>query len=142
MNTQKVRNRKRSQRRQIVCPKHGCHLDSVSQKHSLYAETPGQLQSKGVNRLSAHLLIRQNTTVSIAGEWLEAMWCDQCQSTCWYHVQKTGDRSYEISVAPEALWRRVSGVIDPAGNPSVGQFTREQSRLTHYRGIKDFSAIG
>jgi hypothetical protein len=136
------RNRKRSKRRNILCPLHGCYLDSVSQKHPLYADTPGQLQSKGINRLSAHMLIRINTTVSISGEWLENLWCDQCQVSRWYHVQKTGDRSYEIAAAPEALWRRVSGVIDPAGNPSVGQFTREQSRLTRYRGIRDFSVIG
>jgi hypothetical protein len=135
-----VRNRKRSKRRSILCPKHGCYLDSVSQKHYLFADTPEQLRLRGVNRLSSELLIKTNTTVSLSGEWLEAFWCEQCQESRWYYVQKT-DRTYEVSLAPEALWRQVGGVIDPKGNPSVGEFTRTQSRMTRYQGLKGFNFV-
>ncbi|WP_404786673.1 hypothetical protein [Altericista sp. CCNU0014] len=113
----------------------------MSQKHYLFADTPEQLRLRGVNRLSSQLLISTNTTVSLPGEWLEAFWCEQCQESRWYYVQKTGDRSYEISLAPEAFWRQVSGVIDPKGNPSVGEFTRTQSRMTCYQGLKGFNFV-
>ncbi|MGB5967640.1 MAG: hypothetical protein WBG70_04850, partial [Spirulinaceae cyanobacterium] len=56
-----VRNRKRSQRRRIYCPEHGCFLDSVSQKYSLYTESAEILRSRGMNRLSALMLVASRT---------------------------------------------------------------------------------
>ncbi|MBD2028360.1 hypothetical protein [Leptolyngbya sp. FACHB-711] len=135
------RNRKRSKRRAIYCPIHGCHLDSVSQKHRLYADRPGQLQHRGVNRKTALMLVANQTAVPLDGEWLEAFWCAECQQTKWYHVRKRDDRTYEISVAPQELWQQVQGVIDPKGNPSVGEFTRRQSRMLGYNAIKDFRFV-
>jgi hypothetical protein len=135
-------NRKRSKRRAIYCPTHSCYLDSVSQKYSLFADRAGQLQQRGVNRKNALMLVAQQTTVSLAGEWLEAFWCAQCQKTTWYHVCKTGDRAYTVRVAPQSLWQQVHGVIQPAGNPSVGEFTRRQSRMLGCNGVKDFRFIG
>ncbi|WLT39454.1 hypothetical protein NON20_08135 [Synechocystis sp. B12] len=41
------RHRKRPKRRPIHCPIHGCYLDSVSQKHGLYADQIAQLRSRG-----------------------------------------------------------------------------------------------
>jgi len=87
------------------------------------------------------MLLANQTTVPIEGEWLEAFWCDQCQETKWYHVHKCDERSYELSLAPGELWQQVSGVIDANGNPSVGEFTRRQSRLLSYNGIKDFKFV-
>jgi hypothetical protein len=92
------RNRKRSKRRAIHCPVHGCHLDSVSQKHYLFADAPDQLQARGLARRSSQLLISTNTTVSITGECLEALWCEYCQESRWYHVRKQDDRLYQISL--------------------------------------------
>jgi hypothetical protein len=135
------RNRKRSQRRSILCPRHGCHLNSVSRKFALFADSPGQLQSRGMARLPAQLLINAHAAVPILGEWLEAFWCDQCQETCWYHVCKVGDRTYNITLAPEEVWKYATGVINPQGNPSVGEFTRRQARINGYQGIKDFAAL-
>jgi hypothetical protein len=135
------RNRKRSKRRPIFCPKHGCYITSASQKYYLFADTPEQLSARGVNKLASKLLLNSNTTISISGEWLEAFWCDQCQEVAWYHVCKKADRIYEISIAPQELWQKVSGVIDPKGNPSVGEFTRRQARLMTYQGKKDFQVV-
>lgn len=136
------RNRKRSKRRSIYCPVHGCYLDSVSPKQSLYADQAEQLQQRGVvSRKMALMLVANQNTVSLTGEWLEAFWCQHCQSTTWYHVHKINDRTYELSPAPQELWQRVQGVIDPTGNPSVGEFTRRQARMLGFNGVKDFKYV-
>ncbi|NEO36134.1 MAG: hypothetical protein F6J90_07270 [Moorea sp. SIOASIH] len=135
------RNRKRSKRRAILCPIHGCYLDSVSQKYRLFADRPGQLQQRGVKQKYALMLIASKTTVALEGEWLEAFWCSECEETKWYHVCKSGDRIYKVSLAPAELWQQVTGVIDPNGNSSVGEFTRRQSKRIGFYGVKDFGAI-
>ncbi len=132
------RNRKRSKRRAIYCPYHGCYLDSVSQKYPLYTQSPEALINKGISRLSALLLVADKGAVPLQDEWLEAFWCDECQETRWYHIKKI-DSTYQVTPAPPHLWQRVSGVIDPNGNPSVSEFTRKQARVGLK--IKDFNLV-
>lgn len=134
------RNRKRSKRRSIYCPKHGCYLHSVSQKFTLYADRVEQLQERGMSRRSALLVVASRTTIALDGEWLEAFWCDECQTSQWYHVRKH-DRTYDLSIAPPDLWQQATGVINPQGNPSVGEFTQRQSRRVGFQGVKDFSFV-
>lgn len=126
------RNRNRSKRRPIFCPAHGCFLDSVSQKHSIYADKAEHLQQRGMSRKKALTLVASSKVVSLSGEWLEAFWCSECQETGWYHVRRQGAHTYELSPAPASLWQQASGVIHPAGNPSVGEFTRTQARANVY----------
>ncbi|KAF3889686.1 MULTISPECIES: hypothetical protein [Nostocales] len=135
------RNRKRSKRRAIYCPIHGCNLDSVSQKYTLFADKAGQLQQRGMGRKSSLLLIGRKTTVLLTGEWLEAFWCQHCQETKWYHVRK-GDNIYELSVAPLELWQQAMGVIPLQGNPSVGEFSLRHSRKVGNRCMEDFKFVG
>jgi hypothetical protein len=135
------RNRQRSKRRAIFCPIHGCHLDSASQKYSMYADTVGQLHDRGVSHRSALLLMATYTTVPLTGEWLEAFWCEACQQTIWYHVKRAENASYEIKPAPAELWHQVQGVIHPHGNPSVGEFTRKASQMFRHGGIRDFKFV-
>lgn len=59
------RNRKRSKRRAIYCPIHGCYLDSVSQKYPLFADRPGQLQQRGIGRQTALFLVANKTAVPL-----------------------------------------------------------------------------
>jgi hypothetical protein len=132
------RNRKRSKRRAIYCPIHGCHLDSVSQKHPLFADRPEQLQQRGIAKRDALMLVASRTAVPLEGEWVESFWCEQCQQAKWYHIRSRGDRSFEVKLAPRELWQYVTGAIDPNGNPSVGEFTRRHSRLVAIGTIKDF----
>jgi hypothetical protein len=134
-----AQNRKRSKRRAIYCPHHGCYLDSVSQKYPLYTESAGELRSRGISRLSALMLVATHTAVPLVGEWLEAFWCSDCQETYWYYVQKVGDRNYELCRAPHTIWLQATGVLNPAGNPSVGEFTRRQSRAQAQ--VRDFAAV-
>ncbi|MFN6572171.1 hypothetical protein [Dendronalium sp. ChiSLP03b] len=135
------RNRKRSKRRAIYCPVHGCYLDSVSQKYQIFADRPSQLQQRGMSRQNASMLIANKTAVPIEGEWLEAFWCEYCQQKNWYYVRKADGGTYELSLAPQELWQQVTGVIDPQGNPSVSEFTRRHARLVSFQGMKDFQFV-
>ncbi|MDZ8187301.1 MAG: hypothetical protein RMX96_20945 [Nostoc sp. ChiSLP02] len=130
-------NRKRSKRRAIYCPIHGCYLDSVSPKYKLYADRAGQLQQRGIGRQNALILVATKTAIPLEGEWLEEFWCDRCQQTKWYHVKKC-DRTYKVAPAPPQLWQQASGVIHPEGNPSVGEFTKRQARTVKSICTKDF----
>jgi hypothetical protein len=134
------RNRKRSKRRAIYCPMHGCYLDSVSQKYSLFADTPGQLQERGMRPQEAKMLVAAKTAIHLQGEWLEAFWCEQCQSTKWYRIRKQ-DNIYVLSIAPAELWQRATGVIHPRGNPSVSEYTLRHSRMMDFNTINDFKFI-
>nr|WP_237747905.1 hypothetical protein [Spirulina subsalsa] len=111
----------------------------MSQKYTLYTESAGTLQSRGISRLSALLLVATHTAVPLVGEWLEAFWCQECQETRWYYVRKVGERAYEVQLAPRELWMQATGVIDPHGNPSVGEFTRRQARANS--GVRDFGMM-
>ena len=141
---QNRKNRKRSKRRMILCPKHGCYLDSASPKYPIFADSVAQLQERGVNRLNAQQLLAYRPTVSLEGEWLEAFWCVECQDNCWYHVRKINEKlgkgryHYQLSVVPPELWQRSVGTIHPMGNPSVGEFTRRNSKMVTFGGVKDF----
>jgi hypothetical protein len=131
------RNRKRSKRRAIYCPIHGCCMDSVSQKYGLFAQQAEQLQQRGMRRKEAMILVAAKTTVSLEGEWIEAFWCEECQAKQWYHVHKR-ESQYNLSLAPAELWQQATGVIDPHRNPSVGEFTYRQSRTMGGHTVKDF----
>ncbi|MFM7406329.1 MAG: hypothetical protein ACKO3K_06610 [Cuspidothrix sp.] len=134
------RNRKRSKRRAIYCPIHGCYMASVSPKYGLFAQQPGQLQKRGIGRKEAMMLVAAKTTVSLEGEWLEAFWCEECREKHWYHVHKQ-ESKYNLSLAPVELWQQATGVIDPHRNPSVGEFTYRQSRTMGGNTVKDFSIM-
>jgi hypothetical protein len=137
----KHRNRNRSKRRAIYCPIHGCYLDSVSQKHRLYADKAGQLRDRGMGRKAALRVMASYSTVPLENEWLEAFWCEECQRNEWYWVTQSAEkenRSYSLSTIPEDLWQQAQGVILPVGNPTVGEFTRRQAKRMDYYGTKDF----
>ncbi len=136
------RNRKRSKRRAIHCPIHQCYLDSVSLKYPLFAEQAEQLQARGMSSKRSRLVISSYGTVPMPGEWLENFWCNECQQSQWYHVCKTDERTYELRSAPRELWQQVPNVIPPAGNPTVGEFTRRQARFTSLNGARDFGCRG
>jgi len=136
------RNRKRSKRRNLCCPLHGCYLDSAGSKHSLYADRSEDLQQRGISRRNSLLLVAGQKTVLLDGEWLEPFWCQECQATKWFHVRKVDASRYELSVAPVHLWQQAVGVIDPKGNPTVGEFTRRQSRTLSQGKTKDFKFMG
>jgi hypothetical protein len=99
----------------------------VSQKHSLFTEQVSHLQQRGIARREALLLVATRTAVALEGEWLEAFWCEECQTTTWYHVHKQ-DGVYILAAAPAELWQQASGVIHPHHNPGVSEFTVRSAR--------------
>lgn len=120
-------------------------MHSVSQKYRLFASCPGQLRQKGIGRHNAKILIASQTAVILENEWLEAFWCDECQQTKWYRVEKIGKNSnkkvgrasYSISLAPTKLWEQAVGVDESRGNPSVSEFTRRHARMASYKNTKE-----
>jgi hypothetical protein len=137
----KRRNRNRSKRRAIYCPVHGCYLDSVSQKHRLYADKAEHLRSRGMSRVASLRVMASYTTVPLIGEWLEAFWCDECQQNEWYWIKQCEDHTFTLSTIPEDLWQQAQNVILPTGNPTVSEFTRRQSKRMNYYGVKDFAMV-
>lgn len=138
MQTQKRRNRKRSKRRAIYCPTHGCYIDSVSQKHRLYADKAEHLRERGMSRKTSVMVMASYTTVPIDSEWLEAFWCGECQQNEWYWVTRLEGNTYTLNRIPENLWQQAQGVILATGNPTVSEFTRRQAQRMNYYGVKDF----
>lgn len=130
------RNRKRSRRREIYCSIHNCYIDSVSQKYSIYSNQSSQLKQLGIGKSASRRILSNHSEVILREHWLEAFWCKECQDVQWYHIRKTG-QTYQVSVAPPKLWQRAVGVIDPRGNPSVGEFTQKHSRMAGHQ-IKQF----
>lgn len=122
------RNRKRSKRRAICCPMHGCYLDSASQKYPLYADRAEQLQQRGMSKRKARTVVSSHKTVLLSGEWLEAFWCGECQSQQWYHVRRDDNDRYKVSLALRELWHQASGVMPDRGNPSVSEYTLRRSQ--------------
>ena len=142
MTTTRRRNRKRSKRRAIYCPIHGCYIDSVSQKHRLYADKAEHLRERGMGRKASLRVMASYTTVPLDGEWLEAFWCEECQQNEWYWVtQNPETKTYTLNRIPENLWQQAQGVILATGNPTVSEFTRRQSRRMNYYGVKDFVMV-
>ncbi|MFZ4665393.1 MAG: hypothetical protein ACOYME_03080 [Prochlorotrichaceae cyanobacterium] len=136
------RNRKRSKRRAILCPEHGIHMDSVSQKYPLFACDAHHLRERGYGRQTATLLVATYGTVPLNGEWLESFWCDHCQETRWYYVKREADnRTFTLTPAPKELWQQVSGVVNPYGNPTVSEFTRKAARANGLHGRKVFNFL-
>ncbi len=95
-----------------------------------------------MSRKNSLLLVASRNTVLLQGEWLEAFWCQECQDTRWFHVKKLDASRYELLIAPVELWHQAVGVINPEGNPTVGEFTRRQSRMMSGNQIKDFKFMG
>lgn len=133
--TRSQRNRKRSKRRSIFCPIHNCYLDSVSQKHPLYADQVAQLRQRGFSHKTATLIMSDRATVGLQGEWLEAFWCPMCQTREWYYVRKQDNR-YLVCLAPKELWQNAAGVINPLGNPSVSEYTQRYASQYHLKSSK------
>lgn len=112
------RNRKRSKRRAIYCPIHGCYLQSVSRRQPLLAPESRLEQGGCVQNILT--IVATETNVLLKDEWLEAFWCDECQQTEWYHVKKVNVSdtnphiAYEISKASRSDWQQSISAISPS----------------------------
>ena len=131
---------RRPSRRQIFCPSHPeQRLLSVSPKHHLYLTEAGPLIVRGLSKRKADELLRAYRKVlPLSDEWLECFWCEQCLSSCWWHVRRFDRHTHVLSPVPGELWERATGVVRPEGNPTVSQFTRRQARATGVTGMRQY----
>jgi len=136
----KKRSRRRSKRRELLCPKHPEQkIFSVSAKYHLYVTEIGQLMLRGLSkRKSDELLAAFNRVLPLTGEWLECFWCEDCQSSSWWHVNRHDQQEYSLSSIPRELWEQASGVIRAEGNPTVSDFSRRQARATGVTGLRQY----
>jgi len=136
----KKRSRRRSKRRELLCPRHPEQkIFSVSAKYHLYVTEVGQLMLRGLSkRKSDELLAAFNRVLPLTGEWLECFWCDDCQSSSWWHVKRPDQQEYSLSSIPRELWEQASGVIRAEGNPTVSDFSRRQARATGVTGLRQY----
>jgi hypothetical protein len=139
----KKRSRKRSKRRELLCPRHPeQRLFSVSAKYHLYVTEVGQLMLRGLSkRRSDELLAAFNRVLPLNGEWLECFWCDHCQNSSWWHVKRHEALDYSLSPVPRELWEQATGVIRVEGNPTVSDFSRRQARATGVTGLRQYNFI-
>jgi hypothetical protein len=136
----KKRSRKRSKRRELLCPHHPeQRLFSVSAKYHLYVTEVGQLMLRGISkRKSDELLAAFNRVLPLTGEWIECFWCDHCQASRWWHVKRHDAFDYTLSPVPRELWEQATGVIRAEGNPTVSDFSRRQARATGVTGLRQY----
>lgn len=134
------RKRKRSKRRELLCPRHPEQkLYSVSAKYHLYVTEVCQLMLRGLSkRRSDELLAAFNRVLPLNGEWLECFWCDQCECSSWWHVKRLDPQDYTLSPIPRELWEQATGVIRAEGNPTVSDFSRRQARATGVTGLRQY----
>lgn len=126
-----------------MCP---CHPDqqllSISPKHHLYATDVETLVLRGLKRSTAtQLLAQYGNVLPLLSEWLEGFWCQSCSEVRWWYVKRSEQHHYQIDPIPHGLWEKVSGVIRPEGNPSVGQYTRQSARASGVHGLKQFNFV-
>ncbi len=135
--------RRRTSRRQLTCP---CHINeqltSISPKHNLYITDVETLALRGISKSVAEAVLAEHRhVVHISDEWLEGFWCRACAEVRWWHVIRSGQHCYQLKPIAHGLWEQVSGVVRPEGNPSVGQFSREQSRAAGVHGLKQYQFL-
>ncbi|WP_407890831.1 hypothetical protein [Scytonema sp. NUACC26] len=106
----------------------------MSRKHSLFASDTVLLQKQEVSQQNAQIMVMPETRISLKDEWLEAFWCDRCQETKWYHIQKQDNCTYKVSAAPSELGQQAVGTIHLQGNPCVSEFTNRYARMGGYKG--------
>ena len=135
--------RSRPSRRRIHCPLHPeTRLLSVSAKLSLFTTELGDLIVRGHGRATAaNLMLAYRQVVPLHNEWLEGFWCDDCQQTRWWHVQRHDRVRHTLRPVAPGLWQQAAGVIHPRGNPTVSDFSRRAARANGIHGLKQFGTI-
>jgi hypothetical protein len=76
----------------------------------------------------AKLLIQSYPVLVLSNEWLEELFCPQCGTTNWCHIQRHDRVHHSVRWAARELWQQVAHVDPLVPNPSVSQFTRQSAR--------------
>jgi len=126
--TSSSRRNRRTQRRQLFCPAHPKQrIEGNGQKYFLHLLTPEQLQQRGMSHLRAKLVIEAYPVLVLSDEWLEQLFCPQCGSSRWCHINKHNRVEHTVRWAPRELWEQVAHVDPLHPNPTVSEFTRRSA---------------
>ena len=77
---------------------------------------------------TARLVINAYPVFVLSNEWLEELYCEQCNSSHWFHIIKHSPDQYTLRWAPQHLWEQVAHVDPSVANPTVSEYTRKQAR--------------
>ena len=130
------RRNRRPRSRELFCPKHpDQRIEGNGRKYFLHLLTPEELQARGLSDRKARLVIQAYPVLVLSNEWLEELFCPRCGTSGWCHVTRHDRIRHTVRWAPRELWMQVAHVDPLAPNPSVGEFTRRESRrLSQKRG--------
>ena len=127
--TQPSPRKRRPKGRQLICP---VHQDQVlrgnGKKYYLHLLSAEALQQRGMSTKTARLVINAYPVFVLSNEWLEELYCEQCNSSHWFHIIKHSPDQYTLRWAPQHLWEQVAHVDPSVANPTVSEYTRKQAR--------------
>ena len=128
------RRSRRPRRRDLRCPVHpDTSLAGTGRKYFLHLLTPEELRQRGMGDRRARLVIQAYPVLVLSNEWLEQLWCPDCDSSHWCHVVRHPSGEHTVQWAPPELWQQVAHVDPLVANPSVGEFTRRIARRVDAR---------
>ncbi len=103
-------------------------LTGSGRKYFLHLLRPEELRQRGLSDKRAKLVIQAYPVLVLSNEWLEELWCPDCDQSRWCHVTRHDRARHTVRWAPPQLWQQVAHV-DPVGaNPSVSEFSRREAR--------------
>ena len=129
-----LRQRTRSRKRELFCPKHpDQRINGNGKKYFLHLLSADELRSRGMPSAKAKLIINAYPVLVLSNEWLEELFCPLCGQNTWYHVIRHDRVRHSVRIAPRELWMQVAHVDPYTANPSVSEFTRRSSKRASYK---------
>jgi hypothetical protein len=123
------RRNRRAKRRELFCPAHPEQLiEGNGQKYFLHLLKPEELKARGMSHKRAQLVIQTYPVLVLSNEWLEELFCPQCNSSRWHHITQLNRVAHHVRWAPRELWQQVAHVDPLHPNPTVSEFTRRSAR--------------
>jgi hypothetical protein len=125
---------RRPRRRDLRCPVHAeTALTGTGRKYFLHLLTPEELKQRGLSDKRAKLAIQAHPVLVLSNEWLEQLWCPDCDQKRWCHVIRLDGLQHAVRWAPRELWQQVAHVDPVVANPSVSEFSRREARRQRQR---------
>ena len=119
--TQRRQRHRRPKRRALFCPAHpDQRIEGNGRKYFLHLLSPEELQQRGMTSKQARLVIHAYPVLVLSNEWLEELFCPQCGTSRWCHINKHDRVEHSVRWAPRDLWEQVAHVDPTAANPTVG----------------------
>jgi hypothetical protein len=133
-NTGQPRRNRRPKGRQLFCPAHSEQsIEGNGRKYFLHLLTPEELKARGMGHKRAQLVIEAYPVLVLSNEWLEELFCPQCNNSRWCHVTRVNRVLHTVRWAPQDLWGQVANVDLLQGNPTVSEFSQRSASRSSLR---------